>query len=88
MTKANGTESSGGGGGLPHPELSGEKHLGSDDVDEEDPARGDNGTKDGMAPKVLAPTPAGSTRAMSPLDNLVGTSLTPDPGPAVINIFY
>lgn len=36
----------------------------------------------GTVPNVLALTPAGSTRAMSPFDNLVGTRRTPEPGPA------
>lgn len=48
---------------------------------------GDKGTRVGIEPKVLALTPAGSTRAMSPLDNLVGTRRTPEPGPAG-NIIY
>lgn len=52
---------------------------------DEDASRGESGTRVGIAPRVLAFTPAGSTSAMSPLDNLVGTSRTPDPGPAEIN---
>lgn len=70
-----------GGGGVPHPELAGEKHLGSDDVDEI--SLGDKGTRVGTEPSVLALTPAGSTSAISPLDNLVGTNRTPEPGPAI-----
>lgn len=67
---------------MPHPELTGEKHRGSDD-EEEEASGGDSGTSVGTAPKLLALTPAGSTKAMSPLDSLVGTKRTPEPGPAV-----
>lgn len=81
VTKARGASSSEGGGGLPQPELSGEKHRGSDD--DEDASRGERGTRVGTAPRVLALTPAGNTRAMSPFDSLVGTRRTPEPGPAV-----
>lgn len=80
MISARGTGSSLG-GGVPQPELAGEKQRASEDVDEV-PSRGDRGTRVGRAPSVLVLTPAGRTRAMSPFDSLVGTSLTPDPGPA------
>ncbi|CAG9562026.1 unnamed protein product [Danaus chrysippus] len=67
---------------MPQPELAGDKHLASDEA--EDISRGDSGSNVGTAPKVLALTPAGRTNAISPLDNLVGTNRTPEPGPAEI----
>lgn len=67
-----------GGGGVSQPELAGEKQRRSDD----DASRGDNGTNVGTAPKVLALTPAGRTRAISPLERRVGTKRTPEPAPA------
>lgn len=83
VTSAKGAGSSTEGGGLLHPELAGEKHLGSEEAEEEEASLGDSGTRVGTAPRVLAFTPAGRTNAMSPLDSLVGTKRTPDPGPAV-----
>lgn len=81
VTRAKGAGSSVGGGGVSHPELAGEKHLGSEEV--EDTSLGDSGTRVGTVPNVLALTPAGSSSAMSPFDSLVGTRRTPEPGPAV-----
>lgn len=66
---------------MPHPELAGEKQRGSED-DEETASRGERGTRVGTAPSALALTPAGRTRAISPLDSRVGTRRTPEPGPA------
>lgn len=83
VTKARGAGSSTDGEGLPHPELAGEKHRGSEEAEEDDASLGDRGTRVGTAPRVLAFTPAGRTSAMSPFDSLVGTKRTPDPGPAV-----
>lgn len=54
---------------------------------DDDASRGDNGTKVGKAPSVLAFTPAGKTKARSPLDSRVGTRRTPEPGPAAIKRF-
>lgn len=69
---------------MSQPELTGEKHMGSEEDDEA--SRGESGTKLGTVPKLLVVIPAGRTRAMSPLASRVGTSRTPEPGPAMDKI--
>lgn len=80
VTNARGAGSSRAGGGVPQPELTGEKDLGSEE--DEEASRGDRGTKLGTFPKLLAVIPAGRTSAMSPFASRVGTSRTPEPAPA------
>lgn len=46
-------------------------------------SRGERGTKVGTVPANWLVTPAGRTNAMSPFASRVGTSRTPEPGPAV-----